>query len=107
MLSRAFYIYVLLKKTLECIVAVPIFTALAPICTVFQAPSGLPELSFAVIQVHRELLPQRHCLRKPRKRNELQVHRNLKMKTTLLYVHTLKTGGCFISLSYKVLHFFI
>lgn len=63
-LSRAFYIYVLLKKTVGCILSVHIFTHIVPICTVDQAPSRLPEFSSAVIQVHKgatpaEALPQK------------------------------------------------
>ena len=66
------YIYISLKKaSLHC---VHIFTDMAPICTVFQAPSRLTELSSDVIQVHRELLIQRHYLRESRARNELQVY---------------------------------
>ena len=69
---RFLYIYIILKKaSLHC---VHIFTDMAPICTVFQAPSRLTELSSDVIQVHRELLIQRHYLRESRARNELQVY---------------------------------
>lgn len=38
--------------------SVHIFSDMAPICTVSQAPSRLPELSSAGTQVSRELLPE-------------------------------------------------
>ena len=105
-LSTASSIYVLLKKTLmHC---VHIFTDMAPICTVFQAPSRLTELSSAVIQVHREILPQRPYLRKPRERNELQVHWNLMKWRPPCYLCIYKNGGTFYPiLSCKVLDSFV
>lgn len=85
------YICILLKKaSLHC---VHVFTDMAPICTVFQAPSRLTELSSAVMQVHRELLVRRHYLRESRARNELQAYWNSQNEEHQVTCAHIKTRG--------------
>ena len=97
------YIHILLKKaSLHC---VHVFTDMAPICTVFQAPSRLTELSSAVIQVHREHLIERHYIRESRARNELRVYWNSQNEAHQVTCAYIKMRGHFIL--YWVVRFWI
>ena len=100
---RFLYIYIFFYRKLHCIVCTFLLTWLLFI----QYSKHLQDwqLSSDVIQVHRELLIQRHYLRESRARNELQVYWNSQNEDHQVTCAYIKIRGHFIL--YWVVRFWV